>query len=112
MRVVQHSREEPLGRPGGPITSLDHLPLVLTVEEAAAVLRISRGAAYEQTRIWRETNGREGLPVVTVGRSQRVPRVKLEEKLRCESSEDREPRNPAAIAEPEQSWPTLRRTDR
>ena len=84
MRVVQHSAEEPL-RSSAAVTSLDHLPLVLKVEEAAAVLRISRAAAYEQTRIWRETNGREGLPVVMVGRSQRVPRVKLEEKLRCES---------------------------
>lgn len=44
--------------------SLDELPEVLTVEEAAAVLRIGRGAAYELARRWRESNGREGLPVV------------------------------------------------
>jgi Helix-turn-helix domain len=84
MRVVQHSGEESLPGPSA-VTSLDQLPLVLKVAEAAAVLRISRAAAYEQARIWRETDGREGLPVVMVGRSLRVPRVKLEEKLRCES---------------------------
>lgn len=57
--------------------SLDELPEVLTVEEAAAVLRIGRGAAYELARRWRESNGREGLPVVTLGRSLRVPRAAL-----------------------------------
>ena len=57
--------------------SLDELPEVLTVEEAAAVLRIGRGAAYELARQWRVTNGREGLPVVTLGRSLRVPRAAL-----------------------------------
>lgn len=57
--------------------SLDDLPEVLTVEEAASVLRISRGAAYELARQWRETDGRHGLPVVTLGRSLRVPRHAL-----------------------------------
>lgn len=57
--------------------SLDELPEVLTVEEAAAFLRIGRGAAYELARRWRESNGREGLPVVTLGRSLRVPRAAL-----------------------------------
>jgi excisionase family DNA binding protein len=56
---------------------LDDLPEVLTVEEAAAVLRIGRGAAYELARVWRATDGREGLPVVTLGRSLRVPRAAL-----------------------------------
>lgn len=62
--------------------SLDDLPEVLTVEEAAAVLRIGRGAAYELARLWRETNGREGLPVVTLGRSLRVPRHALRRLLK------------------------------
>ena len=84
MRVVQPSSGTPRGRLPA-VTSLDDLPLVLTVEEAAAVLRISRAAAYEQARIWRETDGREGLPVVVIGRSLRVPKVKLADKLRCEA---------------------------
>ena len=62
-------------------TSLDELPEVLTVEEAAAVLRIGRGAAYELARQWRKTNGREGLPVVTLGRTLRVPRAALQRLL-------------------------------
>ncbi len=57
--------------------SLDELPEVLTVEEAAAVLRIGRGAAYELARQWRDSGGREGLPVVSLGRSLRVPLAAL-----------------------------------
>jgi excisionase family DNA binding protein len=61
--------------------ALDELPEVLTVEEAAAVLRIGRGAAYELARLWRESGGRHGLPVVTLGRSLRVPREALRQLL-------------------------------
>jgi hypothetical protein len=68
------NRELRVVRPSG---SLDELPVVLTVEEAAAILRIGRGAAYELAGRWRETDGREGLPVVTFGRSLRVPRAAL-----------------------------------
>lgn len=50
----------------------------LTVEEAARVLRIGRTAAYALARTWRETDGREGLPVVEFGRLLRVPRAALE----------------------------------
>ena len=52
-------------------------PEVLTVEEAAAVLRIGRGAAYALARRYRATGGREGLPVIELGRNLRVPRVGL-----------------------------------
>lgn len=61
--------------------ALEDLPLVLTVEEAAAVLRIGRSAAYDQARVFRATNGAEGLPVIRVGRSLRVPRAALLELL-------------------------------
>jgi hypothetical protein len=54
---------------------------VLTVEEAARILRIGRGTAYAQARRWRETKGREGLPVIVLGRSLRVPRVALQRLL-------------------------------
>ncbi|HSH61615.1 MAG TPA: helix-turn-helix domain-containing protein [Acidimicrobiales bacterium] len=57
--------------------SFDELPDVLTIEEAAKVLRISRGAAYVLARQWLDSGGRHGLPVVRLGRSLRVPRAGL-----------------------------------
>src|SRR5205823_3787024 len=54
------------------------VPDFLTVEEAARILRLGRTAAYALARQWRETDGRDGLPVVTVGRLLRVPRAALE----------------------------------
>jgi excisionase family DNA binding protein len=44
--------------------------LVLTVEEAAALLRISRTAAYDAAK-------RGELPAVRIGRTLRVPRHAL-----------------------------------
>jgi excisionase family DNA binding protein len=61
----------------GPTPSLDELPEVLTIEEAAKVLRIGRGAAYALARQYLATDRRHGLPVVRLGRSLRVPRAKL-----------------------------------
>ena len=58
-------------------SSLDDLPEVLTVEEAAKVLRIGRGAAYDLARQYRSSGGRTGLPVVELGRSLRVPKSAL-----------------------------------
>jgi excisionase family DNA binding protein len=57
--------------------SFDELPEVLTIEEAAKVLRISRGVAYALARQWLDSGGRQGLPVVRLGRSLRVPRAGL-----------------------------------
>jgi hypothetical protein len=57
--------------------SLDDYGDVLTVEEAAAVLRISRASAYEAARIWRTTR-RDGLPVIQIGRRLLVPRTAME----------------------------------
>ncbi|HET6873606.1 MAG TPA: helix-turn-helix domain-containing protein [Acidimicrobiales bacterium] len=55
----------------------DDLPVVLSVEEAAAFLRIGRTSAYELARRYEATGGREGLPVVRLGRLLRVPRAGL-----------------------------------
>lgn len=60
---------------------LDALPDFLTVEEAAGVLRIGRSAAYELTAVWRATGGRDGLPVVQLGRRLRVPKAGLQRLL-------------------------------
>ena len=63
------------------LLQVDDLPEVLTVEEAAAILRIGRGAAYALARRWRASGGREGLPVIELGRTLRVPRRELDRLL-------------------------------
>jgi hypothetical protein len=50
---------------------------VLTVEEAASILRIGRTAAYAAARQWRASGGTEGLPCIEIGRTLRVPRAAL-----------------------------------
>jgi hypothetical protein len=57
------------------------LPDLLTVEEAAVLLRIGRNKAYSLARQWRATNGRCGLPVVEFGHTLRVPLHALEQML-------------------------------
>lgn len=54
---------------------------VLTIDEAAAILRISRNAAYTLARQWRTTGGRIGLPCLELGRSLRVPRAAIRQML-------------------------------
>ena len=54
---------------------------VLTIEEAASILRIGRNAAYALARQWRVTGGREGLPCIELGRTLRVPRAALQQLL-------------------------------
>lgn len=60
----------------GPLT-LDGLPLMLTVGEAAEVLRISRTTAYRLVELHRTTAGRVGLPHVRLGGRVLVRRVDL-----------------------------------
>ena len=60
---------------------------VLTVDEAAAFLRISRNAAYAAAREWRVTGGRSGLPCIAIGRTLRVPRAALDLMLAVPTSE-------------------------
>jgi hypothetical protein len=58
--------------------SIDDLPDFLTIEEAARVLRIGRGQAYELARLWRATNGEQGLPNVEFGtKTKRVPNTAI-----------------------------------
>ncbi len=50
----------------------------LKVEEAARALAIGRSTAYELANAFLATGGREGLPVIRLGRSLRVPASVLE----------------------------------
>lgn len=54
---------------------------VLTIEEAASILRIGRTAAYAAARQWRASGGSEGLPCIEIGRTLRVPRAALQQML-------------------------------
>ena len=54
---------------------------VLTIDEAAAILRISRNSAYAAARQWRATGGEHGLPCIELGRTLRVPRADLDRLL-------------------------------
>jgi hypothetical protein len=64
-----------------PVTEIDTSNEVLTIEEAAAILRISRNAADAAARQWRATGGKAGLPCIEIGRTLRVPRTELDRLL-------------------------------
>jgi excisionase family DNA binding protein len=55
------------------------VPEMLTVAEAARILRIGRTAAYELANRWLDTDGGEGMPARRIGRQIRVPTAELEE---------------------------------
>ena len=70
---------------------LDNCPEMLTVEEAAAYLRISRTLGYQLARQYRVTDGASGLPVVQLGRCLRVPRDQLALLVRARCRESLSP---------------------
>ncbi|MFT7475365.1 MAG: hypothetical protein ACI81L_002303 [Verrucomicrobiales bacterium] len=57
------------------------VPDLLTIEEAARVLRIGRTKAYAMGQEWRVTDGQSGIKVSEFGGQLRVPRVWIEEQL-------------------------------
>lgn len=63
--------------PNGVVTSLSRLPLMLTVSEAATVLRISRASAYKLIDEHRASRGAAGLEHVRLGSRIMVRRVDL-----------------------------------
>ena len=56
-------------------------PDFLTLDEAAAVLRVGRSTAYREANAFERSGGRTGIPEVRYGKLFRVPRCRLEEQL-------------------------------
>lgn len=71
------------------MTAMDE-PLLLTVREAAALLRISRNSMYELV-------SRRELPSIRLGRSIRIPRHALEAWLLNASFVEAGQRDPAGV---------------
>jgi hypothetical protein len=68
-----------LGTKRGYRLAAEGLPDLLTVEEAAVLLRIGRNQAYDLARQWRATDGMCGLPVIELSpHTLRVPLHALE----------------------------------
>jgi hypothetical protein len=67
--------ERTAGRPMGSCEmDIEALPYMLRVDEAAALLRISRSRAYEEVGVFQRTHGADGLPSIRIGRCLRVPK--------------------------------------
>lgn len=58
--------------------SVAEVKTLLTVPEAATALRIGRSTAYDLVHAWLDSGGTEGLPVVRIGGSLRVPVAAIE----------------------------------
>jgi hypothetical protein len=59
--------------------SLADLPVLLTVEEAAGVVRIGRTLAYDMVGRYEASGGTDGLPAIRVSSCLRVPKWALAE---------------------------------
>ena len=56
-------------------------PDYLTVDEVAAIKRISRGRAYAQVRLGVATNGEDGIPAERVDKQFRISKYVIEDQL-------------------------------
>jgi hypothetical protein len=61
--------------------SLDGYPPLLTIDEAAEVMRIGRSLAYAMAHHYESSDGRDGMPVLRFASCIRVPRWALAELL-------------------------------
>jgi len=62
-----------------PIDEWNALPIMLTIDEAARVLRIGRSKAYEMAATYTSSGGTQGLPCLRLGDLLRVPKFALHE---------------------------------
>jgi hypothetical protein len=97
--------------PTGEAPPTEGLPDFLTVVEAARLLRIGRTSAYLLAQQWLYSDGREGLPVVRVGRQLRVPRRALERLAGGELTVPAPPSELRGVPVPSTTTPTWAPTD-
>jgi excisionase family DNA binding protein len=62
-----------------PTGEWDALPIMLTIDEAARVLRIGRSKAYEMAATYTSSGGTHGLACLRLGDLLRVPKFALHE---------------------------------
>ena len=62
-----------------PTGEWDALPIMLTIDEAARVLRIGRSKAYEMAGTYTSSGGMHGLACLRLGDLLRVPKFALHE---------------------------------
>lgn len=55
----------------------DELPPFLRIEQVQQLTQLSRSQVYALVRRYRQTGGKEGMPVVEFGRNLRVPTAAL-----------------------------------
>ena len=55
------------------------LPIMLTVDQAARVLRVGRSKAYELAALYTSSGGTQGLAVLRLGDLLRIPKFALYE---------------------------------
>lgn len=56
---------------------IDELPPFLRIEQVQELTQLGRSQLYEQTKRWRASGGKEGIPVVRFGRCLRIPTAAL-----------------------------------
>jgi hypothetical protein len=61
----------------GQLMRYDELPPFLRIEQVQELTQLGRSQVYELTRLWRDTDGTEGIPVVPFSRALRVPTAAL-----------------------------------
>lgn len=74
---------------------------LLTIDETARVMGVSKNTVYANAKRYLATNGEEGLEVVDACGQMRVPRRRLEEKLKITIDHIPPPRVRKAQVEPE-----------
>ena len=67
---------------------IEDLPPFLRIEQAQELTQLGRSQLYEQTKRWRATGGKEGIPVVQFGRCLRIPTAALLRLAQVDLDED------------------------